>query len=220
MRPLAGVAAALCLVVVVPGVVSQHDLDAKWINVVPAIGGGLAFALTLLARDIPSARDRRGDAVRIGLAAVLVILCAPWIAAELGFYLDGVPVLGWLFQTGEIVSYRGNAPHPAVHHGIHHGLQGLVFVGTALLLSRIPNRISLFLALMVAYGIGNIANDGWLEQIAERGWTSWTIPSTLEPGMTWTWLAVLVATPVVWALWFRQRRRDDVLTVPSRCLAP
>jgi hypothetical protein len=95
-----------------------------------------------------------------------------------------------------------------------------VFVGTALLLSRIPNRISLFLALMVAYGIGNIANDGWLEQIAERGWTSWTIPSTLEPGLTWTWLAVLVATPVVWALWFRQRRRDDVLTVPPRCLAP
>jgi hypothetical protein len=205
-RLLAGIAAALCVVVVVPGVVSQRDLDAKWINAVPALGVGLALLLTLLVRGVPEVRDRRGDAVRIALAAGLVVLCAPWIAAELGFYLDGVPVLGWLFQTGEIVSYRGNAPHPAVHHGVHHGLQGLLLVGTALLLSRIPNRISLFLALMAAYGLGNIANDAWLEQIAERGWTSWTIPPSLEPAATWTWLAVLLATPLVWLLWLRQRR--------------
>jgi hypothetical protein len=37
LRLLAGVAAALCLVVVIPGVVSQSDLDAKWINAVPAL---------------------------------------------------------------------------------------------------------------------------------------------------------------------------------------
>jgi hypothetical protein len=205
-RMLAAFAGVLCVVVVVPGVVSQHDLDAKWVNALPALGVGLALALSLLARAVPPVRDRRGDPVRIALAAALVVLCAPWIAAELGFYLDDVPVLGSLFQTGEIVSYRGNALHPAVHHGVHHGLQGLVLVGTALLLSRIPNRISFFLALMAAYGIGNIANDTWLEQIAERGWTSWTIPSSLEPGLTWTWLGVLLATPALWLLWFRQPR--------------
>jgi hypothetical protein len=209
-RVLAGLAAALCVVVVVPGVVSQHDLDAKWLNAVPGIGVALALPLTLLARGVPAVRDRRGDAVRIVLAAGLVLLCAPWIAAELGFYLDGVPVLGWLFQTGEIVSFRGNAPHPAVHHGVHHGLQGFLLVGTALLLSRIPSRISLFLALMAAYGVGNIANDAWLEQVAERGWTSWTIPSTLEPAATFTWLAVLVATPLLWLVWFRQPRPTPV----------
>jgi len=209
-RLLAGLAAALCVVVVVPGVVSQHDLDAKWLNAVPAIGVMLALPLTLLARGVAAERNRRGDAVRIGLAAGLVLLCAPWIAAELGFYLDGVPVLGSLFQTGEIVSYRGNPPHPAVHHGVHHGLQGLLFVATVLLLTRIPNRISLFLAFMAAYGIGNIANDAWLEQIAERGWTSWTIPPTLEPALTWTWLAVLLATPLLWLMWFRQPRPATV----------
>jgi hypothetical protein len=58
---------------------------------------------------------------------------------------------------------------------------------------------------MAAYGLGNIANDDWLEQIAERGWTSWTIPASLEPRATWTWLAVLLATPVIWLVWFRQR---------------
>jgi len=189
----------------VPGVVSQSHLDARWINAVPAIGVAAAFALSLFAaRGLGPARHVRGDRVRVALAAVLVLLAAPWIAAELGFYLDGVPVLGSIFQTGKIVSYRGNAPHPAVHHGVHHGVQGLLLIVTALLLSRLPNRVSLYLALLVAYGLGNLANDDWLEQIAERGWTSWTIPSALEPGATWTWLAVLLATPAIWALWFRQ----------------
>jgi hypothetical protein len=205
LRALAAVAAVLSLVVVVPGVVRQSDLDARWINVVPALGVVLAFALTPFAR-LPQARERRGDRVRIALAALLVLLASPWIAAELGFYLDGVPVLGSLFQTGKIVSFHGNAPHAAVHHGVHHGFQGLLIVGTALLLSRLPNRISLYLALAAAYGVGNMANDDWLEQVAERGWTSWTIPSSLEPKATWTWLAVLLATPLVWTLWFRQRR--------------
>ena len=204
LRVVAAVAALLSLVVVVPGVVKQSNLDARWINVVPALGVLLALALTPLAR-LPRTRDRRGDRVRIALAALLVLLAAPWIAAELGFYLDGIPVLGSIFQTGKIVSYHGNAPHPAVHHGVHHGFQGLLVVGTALLLSRLPNRISLYLALALAYGVGNIANDDWLEQVAERGWTSWTIPSCLEPKATWTWLAVLLATPLVWLLWFRQR---------------
>ena len=205
LRVVAAVAALLSLVVVVPGVVKQSDLDARWINVVPALGVVLAFALTPFAQ-LPRTRDRRGDRVRVALAALLVLLAAPWIAAELGFYLDGVPVLDSIFQTGKIVSYHGNAPHPAVHHGVHHGFQGLLLVGTALLLSRVPNRISLYLALALAYGVGNMANDDWLEQVAERGWTSWTIPSCLEPKATWTWLAVLLATPVVWLLWFRSQR--------------
>jgi hypothetical protein len=209
LRPLAAVAALICLVVLVPGLVSQSHLDARWINAVPALGVAAAFALSLFARGLGSAERVRGDRARVGLAAVLVLVAAPWIAAELGFYLDGVPVLGRIFQTGTIVSYRGNVPHAAVHHGVHHGLQGLLLIVTALLLSRLPNRVSLFLALMVAYGLGNMANDDWLEQIAERGWTSWTIPSALEPGATWTWLAVAVATPAIWALWLRQRSPEQ-----------
>jgi hypothetical protein len=210
LRPPAAVAALLCLVVLVPGVVAQSHLDARWINAVPALGVAGAFALSLVVPGLEPARRVRGNRVRVGLAAVLVLLAAPWIAAELGFYLDGVPVLGSIFQTGAIVSYHGNAPHPAVHHGVHHGLQGLLLIVTALLLSRLPNRVSLFLALMVAYGLGNIANDDWLEQVAERGWTSWTIPSALEPGATWTWLAVVLAAPAIWAVWFRQRAAEEL----------
>jgi len=213
LRPVALAAAVLCAIVVVPGVVSQSNLDARWINALPALGVGLALALTPVARGLVSPRRARGDRLRVVVAAVLVLLAAPWIAAELGFFLDGVPVLGWLFQTGAIVSYKGNAPHHAVHHGVHHGLEGLLLVATALLLSRLPNRISLFLALMLAYGLGNIANDDWLEQVAERGWTSWTVPSSLEPATTWTWLAVVIVTPVIWLLWFKPRREPSV-TLP------
>jgi hypothetical protein len=208
LRPIAVVAALLCAVVLVPGVVSQMHLDAKWINAAPALGVVIAFALSFFAGRLSSFQVR-GDRVRVVLAALLVLLSAPWMAAELGFYLDGVPVLGWIFQTGKIVSYQGNEPHAAVHHGVHHGLQGLLLIVSALLLSRLPNRVSLFLALMVAYGLGNIANDDWLEQIAERGWTSWTIPPSLEPRATWTWLAVLLAAPVIWLLWFRQDGRAE-----------
>lgn len=197
---LAAMAALLCLVVVLPGVVSQDDLDAKWINVVPALGVGLAFVLTFFAR-VPTLRRRDSDRLRIVTIVVLTLVSVPWIAAALGFYFARLPA----FQTARMVSYHGDKLHHAVHHGLHHGLFGLMLVVTALLLSRIPNRVGLFLALMVAYGVGNIANDAWLEQIAERGWTSWTIPSCTEPGLTWTWLAVLLATPVIWVAWFRPR---------------
>ena len=215
-RALAVVASALCVVFAVPGVVRQSNLDAKWINVVPALGVALAFALSLLARRPESSGRVRGDHLRVALAAVLVLLASPWIAAELGFYLDGVPVLGWLFQTGKIVSFH-NAPHVAVHHGVHHGLQGLLLALTALLLSRLQTgkAAGAFLALMLAYGVGNMANDDWLEQVAERGWSSHALPSVLGFSPNWLWLVVLAAAALIWALWFRQPRR----TTPSAASA-
>ena len=211
-RALAFIASVLCVVFAVPGVVRQSNLDARWINAFPALGVALAFALSLLARGSESTRPVRGDRLRIALAAVLVLLASPWIAAELGFYLDGVPVLGRLFQTGKLVSFHDPA-HPAVHHGVHHGLQGLLLALTALLLSRVQagKVTGAFLALVLAYGVGNMANDGWLEQVTERGWSSHSLPSVLGLSPNWLWLAVLVAAAVVWALWFRQPRR----TTPS-----
>jgi hypothetical protein len=212
-RAGAVVAALCCAVFAVPGVVRQSNLDARWINAVPAVGVALAFACSLLARWPRSPRSARGDRLRLALAIPLVVLASPWIAAELGFYLDGVPVLGRLFQTGKLVRFH-DAPHPAVHHGVHHGLQGLLLVLTALLLSRLltgeprpaERARALLLALLLAYGAGNIANDAWLEQVAERGWSSYAIPSVLEPAANWLWLAVLVAAGVTWLIWFGPSR--------------
>jgi hypothetical protein len=196
-RWLAALAAGSCAFAVLPGVVSQDDLDAKWINAVPAVGVALVLVLTVLARS-PGRSRPRGDRVRIAVGALLVFLAAPWIAAALGFYLDGIPVLGWVFQTGKLASFH-DPLHHAVHHGIHHGLQGLLFALAALILSRVPNRISLYLALMFAFGVANMLNDGWLEQIVERGWSSHTIPSVLGFSVNWLWGAVLLATAAIWA---------------------
>ena len=205
MRLVAIPAALLCVVFAVPGVVRQSDLDARWINAIAAAGVAVVFVLSLVADGPESPRRARGDRLRIVIAAVLTILAAPWIAAELGFYLDGVPVLGWMFQTGKLVSFH-DPPHPAVHHGVHHGLQGLLFVVTALLLSRLPSpqAARAFLAVLLAYGVANMANDGWLEQVVERGWSSHPIPSVLGFAANWLWLAVLLASAAVWGLWFRQ----------------
>src|SRR2546430_2289349 len=75
-------------------------------------------------------------AARLALAALAVFLAAPYIAAELGFFLDRVPVLGSLFITGAIRPEPGDGLRHAVHHGHHHGMDGLILTLSALLLSR------------------------------------------------------------------------------------
>jgi hypothetical protein len=219
--PLAIVAAALCVVVLIPGVVSQSDLDAKTVNVLPALGVALAFALSLVARTPRTPSRDTGDWVRLLFGGLATLAALPWLAAALGFYLDGVPILGRVFQTGEFVTQPGKeGAHHAVHHGIHHGLAGLLLIITALLLSRLPSvgaapslrhAREWFLALMFCYGVVILASDGWLEQVVERGWTTHTIPNAVEPNTSWAWLVILLATPVVWALAFRTRNPSGTL---------
>jgi hypothetical protein len=211
LRSAGAVAVVLCATVYFA--VDQSDLDAKPLNAVPALG--LALAVTLvLAVGVPDARRVRGDRVRIGLAAVLVFFCAPLIAAELGFFLDGVPFLGWFYETGRLTTQPGVAGlHRAVHHGQHHGWEATMLSLTALAFSRLPRPriLDAYLALMLAYGIGNLVNDDWLEQVVKRGWTSHEVPSLLVPAANWGWAVVLAAAVVIWRLWFRQPSR----TTPS-----
>lgn len=199
---LAWLAGLLSLAVAVPGVVKQGDLDARWINAVPAAGVLLAFVLTVRA-DVP--RARRAGAARVALAVLLMLLCTEWIAAELGFYLDGVPVLGRIFQTGRTITSPPPS-HPAVHHGVHHGWQGLLLILTALLLTRLPLRSSVtpLFALLIAYGAGNIANDGSNEQLVERGRLGSPFPDVIRPALNWGWAAVLGGAAVIWAVCLRR----------------
>jgi hypothetical protein len=204
LRILGVVAIALCAVVDYS--VNQSNLDARPINAVPVLGLAIGVAL-VLAVGVSDARQTRGDGVRIGLAAVLVFFAAPLIAAELGFYLDGVPVLGWFYETARLTTQPGiNELHHAVHHGQHHGWQGTMLALTALALSRLPRPrvMDAYLALMLAYGIGNLVNDDWLEQVVKRGWTSHEVPNVLTPAANLGWAAVLVGAFVVWRFWFRQ----------------
>ncbi len=205
LRIVGVVPIALCAVVYFA--VDQANLDAKPLNAVPALGLALAVAL-VFAVGVPAAPRRvRGDRLRIALGALLVFFAAPLIAAELGFFLDGVPLLGWFFETGRLASQPGvPGLHHAVHHGQHHGWEATMLALTALGLSRLPRPrlLDAYLALMLAYGVGNLVNDDWLEQVVKRGWTSHQMPAVLVPAANWGWAAVLVGAVAVWLLWFRQ----------------
>jgi hypothetical protein len=215
LRAVGVLAIALCAVVYLA--VDEADLDAKPLNAVPALGLALAVAL-VLAVGVSGKRLVRGDRLRIVLAAVLVFFSAPLIAAELGFFLDRVPLLGRLFETSRLTSQPGVAGlHYAVHHGQHHGWQATMLSLTALALSRLPRPrvLDVYLALMLAYGVGNLVNDDWLEQVVKRGWTSHEVPSILTPAANWGWAAVLVGAFVVWRFWFRQPSRTTPAAASS-----
>src|SRR5919198_6575816 len=196
------VAAGLCSVVFWPGVVDQYDLDARSVNALPAAGVGLAVALSLAA-------GLHREPVRLHAFAVLLLLLAiPWLAADLGFHLDGVPVLGWIFLTGKVVGVRA-----AVHLGHHHGMDGVLLTLAALLLVPLARRtttpalrllIGLYLGLEIAYGLANTAQDAWLEQVAKRGWTTHVMPGVLRPAATLPWLGIAVAAAVFAALILRR----------------
>jgi hypothetical protein len=215
-RRVCVLAVALCAVVVLPGVVRQGDLDARWINAVPAVGVVLVLALTLLAGPAPRRPFRPADWARIGIAAVLVAVALPWIAAEAGFFLDGVPVLHRIFLTGAVRPEQPGLPPflPAVHHGHHHGLDGLMLALASLLLSRrLPLEgpraarvvAPVWLGLMLAYGVANMLNDAWLEQVVKRGWTTWLVPNMLEPKLSIGWALIVVAGLAIAATAYRPR---------------
>jgi hypothetical protein len=206
---VAALGVALCAGIFWPGLVEQSNLDAKWANAVPALGVAIAIGLTvfsLFALSRPAGPAwMQGDGVRIVLAVAAVVLALPWIAADLGLYLDGVPVLRTIYLTGALRHDPGATElHPAVHHGHHHGMDGAILVLVALLLSRCladlrrPLGLGLgaYLALLFTYGAGNLLNDAWLEQVVKRGWTNWQIPSVTTPSLSVAW-AVVVASAVV-----------------------
>jgi len=223
----AGLAAlVLCLTVALPGVQTESHLDPKWANLPAVLGVAIAFGLTVWAgrsgrREFPRA-SRRGDIARLIVGGISLFSAAPYIAAELGFFLDGVPVLGSIFITGEIRPEPGAGySHAAVHHGHHHGLDGFLLTATALLLSRLVGSIrrpllrtvtAIYLALLLVYGLTNQAQDLWTEQVVKRGWTSWEIPEVLHPAVSAPWAAMIGCGLLIFALFMRPHREPFART--------
>jgi hypothetical protein len=218
---LAGLLAfVLCATVAYPGVQTESDLDPKWANLPAVLGVATAVALTFWAslrgRPEPVRTSRAGDRARLAVGAISLFFAAPYIAAELGFFLDGVPVLGSIFETGKVLPEPGAGySHAAVHHGHHHGMDGFLLAVTALLLSRLVGGIrrpvlraltAAYLSLMLVYGLTNQVEDLWIEQIVKRGWTAWQIPNVLHPTASLAWAAMVLAAAFVYVAFFRRRR--------------
>jgi hypothetical protein len=220
---LGAVALVLCATVAYPGVQTESHLDPKWSNTFAVVGVALAVALTAWAsrngRREPAHATRSGDRSRLIVGGIALFFAAPYIAAELGFFLDGVPVLGSLFITGAIRPEPGAGySHAAVHHGHHHGMDGFLLLITALLLSRLVGRIrqpalravtGFYLALMLVYGATNQVQDLWTEQIVKRGWTNWEIPNVLHPSASAAWAAMVAVAALFYFVFFRPSLGPD-----------
>lgn len=215
----------LCLVTALPGVVDEKDLDAKWINVIPLAGVLLVAGISVLALNNgvwgdPGVLEWQ-DWFGIALVAVLAVISLPWIVAELGGYIDNIPVIGRLYFASTIPE---GETLKAVHLGHHHGLDGFIFATSAVILNRLTRDrftgrlatlVSAYLALMLVYGIANVANDAWLEQLVKRGSVDYEIPSFITPGLTARWGLVLFATVIVWYALFRSDHQKQRETAPG-----
>jgi hypothetical protein len=193
----AGVATVLCAVTAWPGVVDQKDLDAKVVNVVPAIGAAIAFLLSLRAPWERVGRLRL-DPLRVAIGVAAWVVGSVWIAAVLGFYFPGDLFLGEEIRRGGDGSLG-----PAVHLGDHEGLDAALLVTSALVLTRYRPRLAVgfVLGLMLAYGLAVEWRDFWFEQVVKRDWTSWTPPQVLTPRLSLAWGALLLlAAAVAFAL--------------------
>src|SRR5262249_60605033 len=105
----------------------------------------------------------------------------------------------------------------------HHGLDGFLLTLTALVVSRqlgamrrpvLRTLTALYLAVMVVYGLTNMANDLWTEQVVKRGWTHWEIPDVLQPSASLAWAAMIAAALGIYERWLRARRASR-LSTPS-----
>jgi hypothetical protein len=205
----AGPAIALCATI--PWFVDQDDLDARWVNAIPAFGVALALGLTVAATRRAGAAfapPQPWDGWRLAIAALVLLVSLPWIAAELGFHFPGDVFMGE--EPGPDVDENTIA---AVHLGHHHGTDGSLLVLTALLLSRVPLRAGplrtvtlAYLGTMFAYGAVNFAQDAWNEQVVKRGWTDEGIPSALLPSVKPIWAVVLGLAVVATLVLLREQK--------------
>ena len=210
---------AIGLCATIPWFVDQDDLDARWVNAIPALGVLVAVGLTVAAARragrAPAPR-RPWDRVRVVAAAAVVLVSLPWVTAELGYHFPGD-----LFMGEELGAESDGTTIAAVHLGHHHGTDGALLVLTALLLSRVAVerrglRIATFayLGTMLAYGGVNFVQDAWNEQVVKRGWTDADIPSALLPGVKPIW-SVVILLAVVATLAFLREEKSHATTAAA-----
>jgi hypothetical protein len=186
-------ATVLCAVTALPGTVDQHDLDAKPINVLPALGVAIAVVLSLAAPWELVGRLRL-DPLRVVIGVLAWLVALVWVAAVLGFYFPGDVLLGEELR-------RGGDGHlaPAVHLGDHEGLDAALLISASLILTRYRARpfVTFVLSLAFVYGVFVEWRDFWFEQVTKRGWTDWTPPSVLTPRLSVGWALIVVLSVLV-----------------------
>ena len=73
--------------------------------------------------------------------------------------------------------------------------------------------LTVYLSLMLVYGLANALQDFWLEQLVKRETTELRIPSMLRPEATPAWAALLAAAGLIYVA---LNRVDKVQRPPRR----
>ncbi len=211
---------AACAVMAWPGVVDDGDLDARLVNVVPALGVAGAVVLTVAASrrsGFDAAPRQPFDPVRIGLSALVIFFSLPWIFAVAGVNL---PEVG--FITAREITGSDGEINPAVHLGDHHGFNGALLLIAAIWLSRVqlgsPTMRRLtrgYLSLLGAYGAVNFVQDLTHEQLYKRDWVTWRIPNASKPTLTPVWLVIFALAIAAHALITREARVAEDASRPD-----
>ncbi|HEX2292241.1 MAG TPA: hypothetical protein VHH55_02945 [Gaiellaceae bacterium] len=181
-------ATALCGVTALPGVVDQDDLDAKAVNLLPALGVAIALWLTVAARWERVGRLRL-DPIRVTLGIAVWLVALIWLAAVSGLFFPGDFFLGEELRPG-----GDGLLAPAVHLGDHEGLDAALLATAALVLTRYRPRFAVawLLGVALAYGLAVEWRDFWFEQVVKRGLTDWSPPQVLTPQPSAAWGGLIV----------------------------
>ena len=120
----------------------EAEVDVRPVSALTLAGVAIAVVLTVaVGRRVGVTRlrpGRPGDRARIGLALLLGLLAIPWLAADLGFSVDQIPLIDRLFITDAVRPDPGRPKaFSAVHDGHHHGMDGVLLAWSALLLTRV-----------------------------------------------------------------------------------
>ena len=132
-----------------------------------------------------SPRRATGDRARIVVAIVLVVVSIPWITAAVGVHFPQ-----GLFLTERAVRRARRGAHEPQstsasitrRPGSSSLCRRCCSPGRCLTGRRLRTCVSVLVCLMLAYGVANVVNDFWHEQVVKRGWTSWDVPEATQPG--------------------------------------
>ena len=195
----------------------EAEVDVRAVSMLALAGVAIALALGLTAAGHAGITRRRGampgDRTRLAVAVFVGLLGIPWLLADLGISTDQIPLLNHVFISEAVRPDPGRPKaFSAVHDGHHHGMDGVLLVWSALLLTRTLPTISgrrlraavgPYIALIMVFGLANALQDFWTEQLVKRGVVSWELPRFTKISADPKWFALLIIAAVVYVLTMR-----------------
>ena len=155
--------------------------------------------------------DTLYDIGELLLKASPIMLCAVGLAVGYranvwNIGAEGQLIMGAICGGGVALAFQEAETHFVIPVMLVAGmLGGMAWAAIPALLRTRFNANEILVSLMLVYGVANLVQDLWHEQVVKRGWTESDIPSVTTPRLAAIWVLVLAGTGVVYALGFARR---------------